>query len=91
MKRHSTWRTTAVTNSLCLVFFVVLPVYDPCCAEVWHDRPQLIQAALSYIPAHDRDTWWKIGMAVKSDWGYRPCGTVERHRRHHKPTDARAV
>lgn len=29
MKRHSTWRTTAVTNSLCLVFFVVLPVYDP--------------------------------------------------------------
>lgn len=29
MKRHSTWRTTAVANSLCLVFFVVLPVYDP--------------------------------------------------------------
>ena len=31
--------------------------------------PQLIQAALSYIPAHDRDTWWKIGMAVKSELG----------------------
>lgn len=29
MKRHSTWRTTAVTVSPCLVFFVVLPVYAP--------------------------------------------------------------
>jgi len=31
--------------------------------------PQTIQAALTYIPAHDRDTWWKIGMAVKSELG----------------------
>lgn len=31
--------------------------------------PQLIQAALSYIPAHDRDVWCKIGMAVKSELG----------------------
>ncbi len=28
-----------------------------------------IEAALSYIPAHDRDTWCKIGMAVKSELG----------------------
>ncbi len=31
--------------------------------------PQQIQAALSYIPAHDRDVWCKIGMAVKSELG----------------------
>lgn len=31
--------------------------------------PQLIQAALSYIPAYDRDVWCKIGMAVKSELG----------------------
>lgn len=28
-----------------------------------------IEAALSFIPAHDRDVWWKIGMAVKSELG----------------------
>ena len=26
---------------------------------------QQIQAALSFVPAHDRDVWCKIGMAVK--------------------------
>ena len=30
---------------------------------------QQIKAALSYIPAHDRDVWCKIGMAVKSELG----------------------
>ena len=31
--------------------------------------PQLIQGRPVTIPAHDRDTWWKIGMAVKSELG----------------------
>ena len=30
---------------------------------------QQIQAALSYIPAHDRDLWLRMGMAVKSELG----------------------
>lgn len=30
---------------------------------------QQIQAALSYIPAHDRDVWKDMGMAVKSELG----------------------
>ena len=51
MKRHSTWRTTAVTNSLPGVFVVLHRFMRPCCAEKWHDRPMVIQAALSYIPA----------------------------------------
>ncbi len=28
-----------------------------------------IEAALTYIPAHDRDVWWKVGMSVKSELG----------------------
>jgi putative DNA primase/helicase len=28
-----------------------------------------IRAALAYIPAHDRDLWLRIGMAVKSELG----------------------
>lgn len=56
--------------------------------------PQTIQAALTYIPAHDRDTWWKIGMAVKSELGEEGfplwsdwSATADTY----KPTDARAV
>ena len=30
---------------------------------------QQIKAALSYIPAHDRDVWWRMAMAVKSKLG----------------------
>ena len=53
-----------------------------------------IEAALTYIPAHDRDTWWKIGMAVKSELGEEGfplwsdwSATADTY----KPTDARAV
>ena len=56
--------------------------------------PQQIQAALSYIPAHDRDVWCKIGMAVKSELGEEGfslwsdwSATADTY----KPTDARAV
>jgi hypothetical protein len=28
-----------------------------------------IQKALSFIPAHDRDTWLRMGMAIKSELG----------------------
>jgi len=53
-----------------------------------------IEAALSFIPAHDRDVWWKIGMAVKSELGEEGfslwsdwSATADTY----KPTDARAV
>ena len=55
---------------------------------------QQIKAALSYIPAHDRDVWCKIGMAVKSELGEEGfplwsdwSATADTY----KPTDARAV
>ncbi len=28
-----------------------------------------VEAALSYIPAHDRDLWVRMGIAVKSELG----------------------
>ena len=28
-----------------------------------------IRAALAYVPAHDRETWYRMAMAVKSELG----------------------
>jgi putative DNA primase/helicase len=31
--------------------------------------PEIVERALGFIPAQDRDTWVKVGMAVKSELG----------------------
>ena len=56
--------------------------------------PQQIQAALSYIPSHDRDVWCKIGMAMKSELGEPGFPLWEAWSQNadtYKPADARAV
>ena len=53
-----------------------------------------IEAALSFIPAHDRDVWCKIGMAVKSELGeegFSLWSDWSQNADTYKPTDARAV
>ena len=55
---------------------------------------ECIRNALAFIPAHDRDTWVKMGMAIKSELGEDGFDTWDewsQQEETYSASDARAV
>lgn len=53
-----------------------------------------VREALSYIPPHDRDTWVRMGMAIKNEFGdegFEVWDDWSRAADNYSPTSARSV